>query len=167
MTGPVDSNGGCGVFNSISTPQAGLSGTLVKNGNVLTLTVAGGTMVFTAVTSTPSTFLGSFQVANEQDGSVILLQPDNTYLVVHTQVNGAGNTGISLGYERGCYTATGATLTFSLSASCRPDGLPALDLNGKAGFSDGGLGVPIPYVITGPNTITFGGDTFLIRILQN
>jgi environmental stress-induced protein Ves len=169
LTGAVDSNGGCGVWDNAVTPQEGLSGTLVRSGGTLTLTTTDGTFVLTAVASTPSTIVGGFQQAGDKDGGFVVLQPDNTYLIVHMQANGLAfsQTGDRVGYERGCYTSTSSTITFSLSVSCQPDGFPALDLNGTAGVSDGGLGVPIPFVITGPNTITFGGDTFLVRLLPN
>jgi hypothetical protein len=167
LSGTVDSNGGCGVWDNSVTPQEGLTGTLVRSGNTLTLTTVDGTFVLTAVTSTASTIIGSFVQAGDKDGGFVVLLPDNTYLQVQAQANNIGGTGIFVGYERGCYTSTSSTITFSLSASCQPDGFPALDTNGTAGLSDGGLGIAIPFVITGPNTMTVGGDTFLVRLLPN
>jgi hypothetical protein len=167
LSGTVDSNGGCGVWDNSVTPQEGLTGTLVRSGSTLTLTTPDGAFVLTAVTSTASTIIGSFGQAGDKDGGFVVLLPDNTYLQVQAQANNIGGTGIFVGYERGCYTSTSSTVTFSLSGACQPDGFPPLDTNGTAGLSDGGLGVPIPYVITGPNTITFGGDTFLVRLLPN
>jgi hypothetical protein len=50
----------------------------------------------------------------------------------------------------------GATFTTSLAATCRPNGFPALDGNGTAGFS-GSNGAAIPFTITSETTVTIGG----------
>ena len=167
VTGAVDVNGSCGMWDGAASTPVGLSGTLVKSGGTLTLTTSSRTMVLTAVTSTPSTIVGSFQATAEPDGGFIVFLPDNTYLSVQVQANGPAGAGILSGYERGCYSSTGSAITLSLSASCLPEGFPALDRDGTAGASNGSLGIPLSIAITGPNTITVGGDTFLVRIVPN
>jgi hypothetical protein len=164
LTGAIDSNGGCGLWDNAATPQVGLSGTLTKSGDTLTLTTSEGTFVLTAVTSTASSLIGSWQQAGDANGGFIVFHPDNTYLHVQTQA-GMG-AGFPVGYERGCYVATSSSITFSLAAPCAPDGAPPLDLNGSAGAS-GIANTAIPFVITGPNALTLGGDTFLVRIVPN
>ena len=167
LTAAIDTDEGCGVWDPTTTPQEGLQGTLVKAGNTLTITTTDGTYVLTAVDSPLSTIVGSWVGPDGNDGAFVVLQPDNTFLFVQTQANGVGGGGLRVGYERGCYTATGSTLTFTLAAGCTPDGFPPLDLNGEAGVSPSSVGVAIPFVITGPNTATIGGDTFLLRLLPN
>jgi hypothetical protein len=168
LTGPVDSNGGCGVWDNSVTPQQGLTGTLTRSGNTLTLTTPDGTFVLDAVASPASTIVGSWGAGpSALDGSFLVFLPDNTYLFVQTQAGtGSAALGILVGYERGCYSSTSSTVTLTLSASCQPDGFPAIDTNGTAGAS-GSLNTPVPYVITGPNTVTIAGETFLVRILPN
>jgi environmental stress-induced protein Ves len=167
LTGAVDTNGRCGVFNNEVSAQVGLSGTLVKSGSTLTLTTPAQSLVFTAVTSTAGGLIGSYQSAGLNTGEFIVLQTDNTYLVVSTQANGPAGNGMQVGYERGCFTSTVSTITFTLATSCKPDGADIIDTNGKAGLSDGGLNVPLSYLVTGPNTLTLAGDSFLVRIMVN
>lgn len=165
-TGHLDTNGGCGLWDGVASPAVGFSGTLTRSGSTLSLTDPGGTFVFTAVTSTPSSVVGAWQQDGDANGTFVVFLPDNTYVFVETQSGTPGVTGVIVGHERGCYSATASTVTFSLAGSCLPDGGPAFDLNGKGGVSES-LAVPIPFVITGPNSVTFGGDTFLARLLPN
>lgn len=164
LTGAIDTNGGCGLWDNGSTPPMGLNGTLTRSGDTLTLTTTDGSYVLTAVTSTASTLIGSWTQAGDVDGGFLVFHPDNTYL--HVQIQAGMGAGFPPGYERGCYVATGSSITFSLAAPCAPDGAPPLDLNGSAGAS-GVLDTAIPFVITGPNGLTLGGDTFLVRLLPN
>ena len=155
----IDTNGPCGASNPIGNPLLNL----VKSGSTLTVTSPnGGKRVLTAVPSNPSTIVGSFG-SYSSDGGFAVFQSDGTYMIAETQL-GTGS-GELPGYERGCYTVSGSAIIPSLSASCHPDGGFAFDSNGNAGFSDA-LGTPVPFVITGPNTITAGGRTF-VRILPN
>ena len=164
LTGAIDTNGGCGVWNNAATPPVGSSGTLTKSGDTLTLTTTDGTFALTAVTSTASSLIGSWQQAGDANGGFLVFHPDNTYL--HVQIQAGVGSGFPAGYERGCYAATSSSITFSLTAPCAPDGAPPLDLNGAAGASQTG-GTAVPFVITGPNGLTLGGDTFLVRLLPN
>jgi hypothetical protein len=61
-----------------------------------------------------------------------------------------------VGYERGCYTVSGAGITTSVASTCKPNGLSAFDSNGSGGFS-GLNGVAIPFAITSDSTATIGG----------
>lgn len=149
----MDSNGDCGLWAPAATPApgalgSGLSGTMQRNGNTLTLvTTTEGTIIGEAVESVPTSLVGAFTRADGLDGSFIVFESDGTYLYQETQ---------PIGYERGCYTVTGASFAVSLAASCTPNGLPALDQNGSQGFS-GRNGAAIPFTIPSPTTITING----------
>lgn len=161
----MDTNGGCGLWDGTVTPGEGLTGTLTRSGSDLHLASAAGNFELKAAGSTPGALVGSWQDAAHQNGSYVALFPDNTFLFVQTQA-GAGGHGMLVGYERGCYTATASTITFTLTAPCAPDGAAPEDLNGSAGVS-GATGAGIPVVFTGPNAIRVGDDTFLVRIVPN
>ncbi|MBL0169835.1 MAG: hypothetical protein IPP90_03750 [Gemmatimonadaceae bacterium] len=150
----TDRNGGCGVWDSQATPAVGLSGKLVRNGNQLTLTFSGGTVVLDAVANVATGLVGSFTRADGIDGSFVIFEPDGTYL--YNEAQDATSTGNLAGYERGCYALSGATFTISLAATCRPSGQSAIDLNNRAGFSASN-GAPIPFAITSETTATIGG----------
>jgi hypothetical protein len=167
LSGTVDTNGDCGLWDNTVTPQVGAAGTLTRSGSDLTLAIPDGTFTLSAVASTPSSLVGSWGRPDGIDGGFIVLLPDNTYLQVQVQANNVSGMGIFAGYERGCYTATTSTLTLALGGSCQPDGFPSIDNNGVAGASQESLNVPIPYMVTGPNAVTLGGDTFLVRIVPN
>lgn len=154
----LDNTGGCGLWFGGGTPGAGggFEGTMVRNGNVLTLTSkTGETLVFGAVESVATSLVGSFTRADGEDGSFIVFEADGTYLFQDTQGSGGTNP-IPAGVERGCYTVTGSSFTTSLAVSCRPDTFPALDQNGVGGFS-GKNGAAIPFTITSATTATIGG----------
>lgn len=150
----VDGNGGCGLWDSQASPAAGASGTLVRSGNTLTLTSAGGTFVMTAVESVPTSLVGAFTRADGRDGSFVVFEADGSYL--HQEAQDAATIGRPVGYERGCYTVTGSSFTVSLATTCRPNGLPALDLNGSAGFSVRN-GAAISFQVTSATTVTIDG----------
>jgi hypothetical protein len=166
LSGTLDTNGNCGLWDPSSTP-AGATGTLTRSGNDLTLVTSDGTYAFSAVPSTASSLVGAWGRPDGVDGGFIVFLPDNTYLQVQVQANNISGMGIFPGYERGCYSATPSTLTITLASTCLPDGFPAIDNNGVAGASDGGVNVPIPYTVTGPNAVTLGGDMPLVRIVPN
>ena len=151
-----DTNGGCGLWDNTVSPAQGLAGTMVRNGSTLTVKdkVSGATYVLTAVTSNPASLVGSFVRADGVDGTVIVFESDGTYLFSEAQ--DSPSTGGTASYERACYTVSGATFTVSFTASCRPDGQPALDLNGTAGFS-GRNGAAIPFTVNSATTVTIGG----------
>jgi hypothetical protein len=132
---------------------------MVRNGNTLTLTSSGGALVAEAVESVPTSLVGAFTRADGMDGSFLVFESDGTYLFQETQQQG-GSLSSPAGYERGCYTVSGANFTVSLATTCRPNALPALDLNGVAGFS-GSNGAPIPFVITSPTTATINGVKYI------
>lgn len=163
-TGAVDTNGSCGIWDPTASPATGFNGTLTKAGATITLTDSDGPIVLTAVSSTPSTLIGSFTFSAGNDGSFVTFLSDGTYILVEVQAYQLAVG--SVGFERGCYASTGSSFTPTLAAGCLPDGQSALDLNGVAGLSTA-QGVPIPYVITGPNTITVDGDVLLVRLLPN
>ena len=148
-----DSNGDCGLWSPAATPTVGalgtgFTGTMVRNGNTLTLTSpAASTITAEAVESVPTSLVGAFTRADGIDGSFIVFESDGTYLYQETQAGG---------YERGCYAISGSTFTTSLAASCSPNGLPALDLNGINGFS-GSNGAPIPFTIPSATSVTIDG----------
>lgn len=153
-----DGNGTCGLWagGAAPAPGAGYEGTMVRNGNTLTLASAtDGSFTLLAVESVPASLVGSFTRTDGIDGSFIVFASDGTYLYQEAQQSGL-NSATPAGYERGCYTVSGSTFTTSLSAACQPNGLPALDLNGAAGFS-GKNGAAIPFAITSATTVTLGG----------
>ena len=156
----VDNNGTCGVWSGtpgpIPQPGAGFEGTMVRTGNTLTLTSpSDGSFTLNAVESVATSLVGSFTRADGVDGSFIVFESDGTYLYQEAQ-QGGGTNFTPVGYERGCYTVNGAAFTTSLAAACRPNGFPALDGNGTAGFS-GSNGAAIPFAITSATTVTIGG----------
>ncbi len=59
----------------------------------------------------------------------------------------------SQGVEHGCYTLNGANLTPTVVNATCPG---AVDTNGDAGLANGGVGDPIPYVLTPPHMLTLG-----------
>ena len=157
----VDGNGVCG----LSEPGKPLATfLLVKSGSTLTVTTPDGVFELTSVASTPSTIVGSFGRDDGNDGSFVVFQNDGTYAVVDAQA-GTGN-GVLAGFERGCYTVSGSTITTNLSAACKPDGLSALDLNGTGGFSNV-VPTPHPFIITGLHSFLLDGRVTFIRLLPN
>ncbi len=153
----ADRNGGCGLWDSQASPAVGLSGKLVRTGNQLALTFDGQTLTLDGVPNVPAALVGAFTRADGIDGSFVVFEPDGTYLFNEAQ--DAGSAGNFAGYERGCYTVSGATFTVSLATSCRPNGQAALDLNNRAGFSAFN-GAAIPFQITSDTTATIGGVTY-------
>jgi hypothetical protein len=156
----VDNNGTCGVWSGtpgpVPQPGAGFEGTMVRTGNTLTLTSPSeGSFTLQAVESVPTSLVGSFTRADGVDGSFVVFESDGTYLYQEAQ-QGGGTNFTPVGYERGCYTVNGAAFTTSLAAACQPNGFPALDGNGTAGFS-GSNGAAIPFTITSATTVTIGG----------
>ena len=154
----LDFTGACGLWNGGSTPGqgGGAEGIMMRTGNALSLAVTGeGTFVFNAVESVPTSLVGAFVRSDGLDGGFIVFEGDGTYMYQEAQ-QGSGSISTPVGAERGCYTVTGSSLTISLSAACRPDGQPALDQNGTAGFS-GSNGASIPFTITSATTVTIGG----------
>jgi len=156
----VDNNGACGVWSGtpgpIPQPGAGFEGTMVRTGNTLTLTSPSeGSFTLQAVESVPTSLVGSFTRADGVDGSFVVFESDGTYLYQEAQ-QGGGTNFTPVGYERGCYTVNGAAFTASLAVACQPNGFPALDGNGAAGFS-GRNGAAIPFAITSATTVTIGG----------
>jgi hypothetical protein len=156
----IDSNGQCGLWSGnpgpVPQPGAGYEGTMVRTGNTLKLTSpSDASLTFEAVVSVATSLVGSFTRADGVDGSFTVFEPDGTYLHQEAQQSGGTNPSPA-GYERGCYTVNGATFTTSLALTCRPNGFPALDGNGTAGFS-GRNGAAIPFTITSETTVTIGG----------
>lgn len=151
-----DTNGGCGIWNNTVTPAQGLNGTMVRDGNTLTIKdrADGSTFILTAVPSNPATLVGSFVRADGVDGAFIVFEADGTYLYSESQ--DAPSIGGTASYERACYTVSGSSFTVSFAAACRPEGAPALDLNGANGFS-GRNGAAIPFTINSPTSVTIGG----------
>jgi hypothetical protein len=155
----TDTTGVCGLWFvtgvAAPTPGSGFEGTMVRSGNTLTLT--SGTTVLTAlaVESVPTTLVGAFTRADGVDGSFVVFESDGTYVYQVAQ-QGGGTSSNPAGFERGCYVVNGATFTTSLAASCTPNGLPALDLNGTNGFSRKN-GAPIPFTVPSATTLTIDG----------
>lgn len=153
----TDRNGGCGMWDSQATPQVGLTGTLVRNGTQLIMTFDGTkTINWAPVANVSTSLVGAFTRADGIDGSFVLFEPDGTYL--YNEAQDAATTGNFAGFERGCYTVSGNSLTVSLAASCRPDGVAALDLNNRAGFS--AISGAIPFQITSDTTATIAGTNY-------
>lgn len=155
----LDQTGDCGLFNPSLTPGTGPVGTLTRAGNVVTLTWEGFTIVMPAVESVPTSLVGAFTRADGNDGSFIVFESDGTYTYLDAQ-DASPNGGTPGGFERGCYTVSGATFTTSLASSCKPNGLSAFDGNGTGGFS-GKNGAPIPFAITSATTVTIGGVPYV------
>jgi hypothetical protein len=154
----VDTNGGCGLVDDGNFADS-FNGTLTRVGNTLVGT-DGGQTVFTAtaVESNPASLVGGF--INEADNGILLvLHSDGTFLFAETQSRIVGPTN---GQERGCYTISGANITFSIASTCTPDGFPARDLNGPYGiFGTGVTSVgPMPFTIDNATTVTIGGAVY-------
>jgi hypothetical protein len=110
------------------------------------------------VESNPASLVGGF--INEADNGILLvLHSDGTFLFAETQSRIVGPTN---GQERGCYTISGANITFSIASTCTPDGFPARDLNGPYGiFGTGVTSVgPMPFTIDNATTVTIGGAVY-------
>lgn len=154
----IDTNGGCGLATPGTLPPPI---TVTQAGATLTLNTTEGPVALTKVTSTPNTLVGAWAWSAGFDGAFVVLQPDNTYIIVQPQ--GSGNHGLLIrpGYERACYVASSSTITGDLSAACKPDGAAVVDNNGETGLSS--AGGPVSFTITGPNTVTIG-DVTLIRM---
>ena len=153
----TDRNGGCGLWDSQSTPNIGLSGTMTRSGDTLTVTTTEGTFALVAVSSVPTSLVGAFTRADGVDGSFVVFEADGTYLYQETQ--DAPTLGSVAGWERGCYVVNGNSFTASLATSCKPNGLPALDLNNRSGFSAFN-GAPIAFSIDSPSSITINGRKY-------
>jgi len=164
VTAPTNGDGSCGFDHG---GGASLRGTLARTGDTLSITsgFTGTTITFTAVASTPGSLIGSFGWAygpsDGRDGSFAVFQPDGTYMVAEAQQGASG--GFDVGCERTCYTSTASTITANTSTSCLPDTRPVVITNG--GSLDNA--VPIPYVITGPDTALVNGAILLVRVLPN
>ena len=160
----TDGNGPCGYTHA---NDANLVGTVAKGADTLAITSTFGNYTHTwhAVPSTSGSIIGSFSYAaglsDGIDGSFLVFQADGTYLVVETQ-QGPGGASI-VGYERACYVSSGGTITANKSSGCTPDGRPVIITNGGS-LDDG---VPLPFVTTGPNSVTVEGIYLLARILPN
>lgn len=118
----------------------------VTSGTVFALTILAPPTGQTCLVNTGNGTLGGADVTNI---SVTCTTPGFT-------VQRRGSLGGTQGYERGCYTVTGATFTVSLAAACRPNGIPALDGNGTNGFSSKN-GAAIAFTITSATTATIDG----------
>ncbi len=146
---------------------ANLFGTVTTSADTLFLhsNTAGFTHVWLAVPSTPSSIIGSFRfgrgLSDGTNGSFVVFQLDNTYLIATTQLQLGG--GGRPGYERACYVASAGNITPTKSQTCRPDGNPVVSTNG-GGLDDG---VPLPFAMTGPDTFTIAATFLLRRILPN
>jgi hypothetical protein len=152
----VDTNGGCGVYDDENFADS-FRGTLTRTGNSLIIT--DGAEVFgtaTAVESTPGTLVGGF--VTQGNGVLLVLHSDGTFLFAETQ---SRLPGPASGQERGCYTISGAEITFNIQAACRPDGVAASDLNGPYGIFQAGMTAgPMPFTIDDANTVTIGGVVY-------
>lgn len=153
----TDHNGGCGLWDSQSTPAVGVSGTMARSGDTLTVTLTDGTFALGAVGSVPTSLVGAFTRADGVDGSFIVFEADGTYL--YQEAQDAGSLSIIAGFERGCYVVSGSSFTTSLATTCKPNGLPAIDLNNRSGFSAFN-GAPIAFTIDSPSSITISGRKY-------
>jgi hypothetical protein len=124
---------------------------------LLTLALSEGAFTLRAVQSVATSLVGAFTRADGVDGSFIVFEADGTYMYQETQ--DAPSENITAGWERGCYTVSGGTFTTSLASSCKPNGLPALDLNNSSGFSRYN-GAPITFTINSATTITIDGKLY-------
>lgn len=158
----TDRNGGCGMWDSQATPQEGLSGKLTRSGAQLVLTFGSQALTFDPVPNVSSGLVGAFTRADGIDGSFVVFEPDGTYL--YNEAQDAASTGSFAGFERGCYIVNGNSFTISLAASCKPNGLAAMDLNNRAGFS--AIAGAIPFQINSDTTATIAGTRYR-RLLPN
>jgi hypothetical protein len=151
-----DTDGGCGIWDATVSPSSGLQGSIVRAGGALTVRSLPENVSFTlnAVSSNPATLVGAFSRADGTNGGVIVFEADGTFLFAEAQ--DSPSTGGTASIERGCYTVSGSSFTATFAASCRPDGAPALDLNGTSGFSARN-GAAIPFTISSATTITIDG----------
>lgn len=153
----IDNNGECGFANAESFADS-FDGSLQRAGNTLVVQSDGeDDLDFTAeVSPDPATSLTGAYVGEGNNGVVLVLHADNTYMVAETQGRGA----TLIGQERGCYLATATDITFSVGGDCRPDGLDSYDLNGAFGagpFSGTVTSIgPVPYVIENATTVVIG-----------
>ncbi|MBL0169539.1 MAG: hypothetical protein IPP90_02260 [Gemmatimonadaceae bacterium] len=150
-----DTDGNCGIWDATVTPS-GLQARILRVGGALTVLSLPDNITFTlnAVSSNPATLVGAFSRADGTDGGVIVFEADGTFMFAEAQ--DSPSTGGTASIERGCYTVSGSSFTVSFAAACRPDGAPALDLNGTAGFSARN-GAAIPFTINSATTITIDG----------
>jgi hypothetical protein len=147
----VDTSGSCGFYNG-GVP---LSGIVVQKGlGTITVTAGGAPVTLTAIASPnpTSSVVGAF-VPEAGNGLLLVLHDDNTFMFAETQ-GGAGRFSTQ---ERGCYSVSGAQITFLVDASCRPDGFDAYDFNGPYGLG------PFPASPTiGPQSFTIESNTVLV-----
>jgi hypothetical protein len=149
-------NGDCGLFNPNIPFANAPTGRLLKDGTNLTLKVPADTTVVVSLTPVPqstTSLVGAWVRADGTDGTMLVFLGDGTYAAIETQdgvnLNQVGS------WERGCYATTATTFTATVGASCTPDKLPSLDLNGRdGGFAGRGA---ISYTITGASTATIDG----------
>lgn len=152
----VDTNGECGVAD-VETFADSFQGTLHRSGSTLVITPDDeDPLVLAAVTSPdPATSLVGAYTGDGNNGVLLVLHADNTYVLAETQ----GRNAPLVGQERGCYTATATHITFSVNAGCQPDGLAPYDYNGALGAGNFGVVTsigPVPYSIEDATTVTIG-----------
>ncbi|HET8697724.1 MAG TPA: hypothetical protein VFO94_09575, partial [Gammaproteobacteria bacterium] len=158
----IDTNGGCG-FSDPGGENFG--GSVTRVGNTIEIRESpGGPLIATApaVESVPDTLVGGW-VREAGNGTLLVFHADGTFLYVDPQSANLDPNNL-YGQERGCYSTSGGSVTFTIDAACEPDGLASYDLNSAGGF----LSVPavtsltVPYTVTG-DTLAFNGSTITFK----
>lgn len=151
----IDSNGGCGVWDSGS----GAIGTLQQTGHgqaaVLTFAPADNskTLTLVPVAAVANTLVGSYRVPLTDN--ILIIGPDGHYLVADLD---SGTPGV----EYGCYTQTGTTdgnITPDISSTCKG----VIKTDGNGGITGG----PISYHIVDAYSFVGGDGSLIFRILPN
>lgn len=159
----LDTNGGCGVWDSAVDPLP--AGTLhitgAGQGAVLTYTPAGNGADATLipVPAVANTLVGSFGTLGFPV-SLVMFGNDAHYLIAEVSGDPAG-----AGVEYGCYATQAGpptTLTVDLNTTTCP---VAVDTNSDAGLS--GASGPVQYASLNPYIFVLGGTHVGIRSLPN
>ncbi|MFO1393136.1 MAG: hypothetical protein U1F09_05140 [Steroidobacteraceae bacterium] len=178
----VDTNGGCGVWDSVVTHSSRFDGTLTitnpgTQSKVMTLALAGGGSV-DLVPVDPSTsgqIVGGWGDKYHKSFVAFLSAGGNSVysFFAESQADTAGptDTGQLAGIEYACASAsalTGGNLITNFTATCQapaptPPGPGPVDTNGTAGLSNAGS--PIAFTVS-TDTLTEPGGT-LTRIKPN
>lgn len=153
MPAVIDTSGECVFANGgVATPNMSVT----KGAGTITYQETGGSPTVLAAIASPNpmTLVEGAYVREAGNGQLLVLHGDNTFMLAETQGRGAARLNTQ---ERGCYVVSGAQITFTVDAGCRPDGLNSYDFNGPYGFG------PFPSSPSiGPLSFSLEGSTVLV-----
>lgn len=175
----VDTNGGCGMQDTVQAPRVITAA--VKNGStgVLTGTLPDAPnpsipLTLTPVSSTTGQLLGAWTSAGRLNFTVY--KSDNTFFLANAQPFQGVSTSIAdAGIEDACFagaapTSSSGSYTVNFTNTCTTAGKAALDTNGTANGLSGVGANAVNFTVTGDSmTNTVGGNTpaTVQRILTN